>query len=94
VAKDGKVDGVVLADVGGTNVRFAVLEDGKLGPVAHMAVADYQRFSDALAAFISDPKSLTLTLDAKRPVKFSELGEIRSPDDLMELVDLDAKSGP
>ncbi|HLN08879.1 MAG TPA: hypothetical protein VK281_07970 [Xanthobacteraceae bacterium] len=53
-----------------------------------------RKLNDALAAFISDPKSLTLTLDAKRPVKFSELGEIRSPDDLMELVDLDAKSGP
>jgi len=61
VAKDGKADGVVLADVGGTNVRFAVLEDGKLGPVAHMAVADYQRFSDALAAFMArraDPRPI------------------------------------
>jgi glucokinase len=67
VAKDGKVDGVVLADVGGTNVRFAVLEDGKLGPVAHMAVADYQRFSDALAAFMArraDP----------RPIRYALLG--------------------
>ena len=53
MAKDGKADGVVLADVGGTNVRFAVLKDGKLGPVEHMAVADYQQFSDALAAFMT-----------------------------------------
>jgi glucokinase len=45
--------GVVLADVGGTNVRFAVLRDGALGPVAHMAVADHARFDDALDAFIT-----------------------------------------
>ena len=44
---------VVLADVGGTNVRFALLTGGALGPIAHMAVRDHQRFSDALAAFMA-----------------------------------------
>jgi len=43
----------VLADVGGTNVRFALLTGGTLGAVEHMAVRDFQRFSDALAAFIA-----------------------------------------
>jgi len=44
----------VLADVGGTNVRFAVLRDGALGPVVHMAVADHRQFGDGLAAFMAD----------------------------------------
>jgi len=46
-------DGVVLADVGGTNVRFAVLRGGTLGPIEHMIVADYGHFADALAAFMT-----------------------------------------
>lgn len=54
-----------------------------------------KRLNGAVAAFISNPKSLTITLDAKtRPVKFMELGEIRSPDALLEIVDIDAKAGP
>jgi glucokinase len=44
---------VLLADVGGTNARFAVLTDGAVGPIAHMAVADYARFDDALAEFMA-----------------------------------------
>ena len=67
MAKDDKADGVVLADVGGTNVRFAVLKDGKLGPVEHMAVADYQQFSDALAAFMTRRTDLS-------PVRHALLG--------------------
>jgi glucokinase len=44
---------VLLGDVGGTNVRFAVLADAALGAIAHMAVADYASFGDALAAFLA-----------------------------------------
>jgi glucokinase len=44
---------IVLGDIGGTNVRFAVLTDGALGAIAHMAVADYESFGDALAAFLA-----------------------------------------
>jgi glucokinase len=44
---------VVLADVGGTNVRFAVLTGGALGPIEHMAVRDHARFIDALAIFMA-----------------------------------------
>ena len=47
----------VLADVGGTNVRFAVLNDGVLGTVAHLAVRDYACFGDALAAFLERQKT-------------------------------------
>jgi hypothetical protein len=54
-----------------------------------------KRLNGAVTSFISDPRSLTLTLDAKtRPVKFGELGEIRSPDALLDLVDIDTKAGP
>jgi glucokinase len=44
---------ILLGDVGGTNVRFAVLMEGAPGAVAHMAVADYASFDDALAAFLA-----------------------------------------
>jgi glucokinase len=43
----------LLADVGGTNVRFAVLGRAGLGSVAHLAVNDYQNFADGLAAFMA-----------------------------------------
>lgn len=46
-------EGVVLADVGGTNVRFALLTGNVLGSITHMAVHDHQRFTDALAIFMA-----------------------------------------
>jgi glucokinase len=42
---------VLLADVGGTNVRFAVLADGAIGAIEHIRVADHQQVEDALAAY-------------------------------------------
>lgn len=47
------VEGVVLADVGGTNVRFALLNGDAFGPIEHMAVHDYKDFADALAIFMA-----------------------------------------
>jgi glucokinase len=44
---------VVLADVGGTNVRFAVLNGGRLGPIEHTKVAEYEQFADALDMFMA-----------------------------------------
>ncbi|HVZ54658.1 MAG TPA: glucokinase [Pseudolabrys sp.] len=44
----------VLADVGGTHVRFAVRGGGRLGNIGHMDVRDYAQFADALAAFLSE----------------------------------------
>ncbi|MDR3469292.1 MAG: glucokinase [Xanthobacteraceae bacterium] len=41
---------VILADVGGTNARFAVLTARGLGPVTTLAVHDYPSFADAVAA--------------------------------------------
>ncbi len=53
MTKRVEAEGILLADVGGTNVRFAVLRDGKLGPVAYMAVTEYRQFADAVAAFMA-----------------------------------------
>jgi len=47
---------VLLADVGGTNVRFAVLSEGHIGPIKHLAVAAYARFDEALAAYLANEK--------------------------------------
>lgn len=44
---------VVLADIGGTNARFALMEHGNIGPVAHLRVADFPAATDAVAAFLA-----------------------------------------
>jgi glucokinase len=51
--EDNKSDKALLADVGGTNARFAILAGDRLGPVDHVRVADYAQFGDALAGFLS-----------------------------------------
>ncbi len=56
VAGADKSGSIVLADVGGTNARFAVLTDAALGRIEHLAVADYKNFVDALAMFMSHQK--------------------------------------
>jgi glucokinase len=44
---------ILLADIGATNARFALLDPReKIGPVRTRAVADYPRFTDAVAAFL------------------------------------------
>ena len=45
---------VVLADIGGTNARFALARDGKILHEAHLAVADYPGPLEALEAFLAD----------------------------------------
>jgi len=42
-----------LADIGGTNVRFAVLADGTLGLITHIEVRAHKEFADAFAAFLA-----------------------------------------
>jgi glucokinase len=43
----------LLADIGATNARFALLrKGGDIGPVLTLAVADYPQFADAVAAFL------------------------------------------
>jgi len=42
----------LLGDIGATNVRFALLSNGVLGPVKWFTVADFPRFTDAVNAFL------------------------------------------
>jgi glucokinase len=42
-------DQTLLADIGGTNARFALLADGVLGPIEHVRVADHPDVGSAIA---------------------------------------------
>src|SRR5215831_12329127 len=42
----------LLGDIGATNVRFALLSNGVLGPIKWFTVADFPRFTGAVAAFL------------------------------------------
>jgi glucokinase len=44
---------IVLADVGGTNVRFALLTGERMGEIEYRLVRDFPHFADALAAFLA-----------------------------------------
>lgn len=44
--------GVLLADIGGTNARFAILADGMVREIARMAVTDYRSFTAVLNAYL------------------------------------------
>ena len=48
------IQNVLLADIGGTNARFAVLADGTVGTVARLAVSDYGSFREALDAYLGN----------------------------------------
>jgi glucokinase len=43
---------VLLADIGGTNARFAVMSGGTVDMVVHMAVRDYGSFREALGVYL------------------------------------------
>jgi glucokinase len=51
-ASTPSIQNALLADIGGTNARFAVLAGGAVGMVAHMAVRDYGSFREALGAYL------------------------------------------
>jgi glucokinase len=46
-------DRILLADIGGTNARFALMEHGEIGSPEHLRVADFPVMADAVAAFLS-----------------------------------------
>lgn len=48
------VQKVLLADIGGTNARFALSAGGAVGTVAHMAVSDHGSFGEALDKFLGN----------------------------------------
>ena len=43
----------VIADIGGTNARFAIAERGAYRALSHVAVRDYPTLQDALADYLS-----------------------------------------
>ena len=43
---------VLLADIGGTNARFAVLDDGVVGGMTHLLVRDHASFHGALDKYL------------------------------------------
>lgn len=43
----------LLADIGGTNARFALVDNGAVGPIDVLAVADHQRAGDAIAHYLA-----------------------------------------
>ena len=46
-ASSGRTAKVLLADIGGTNARFALLDDGTVDAIAHMAVSDFGKLPEA-----------------------------------------------
>jgi glucokinase len=43
---------VLLADIGGTNARFALADDGGIGAIEHLKVADFPSVTEAVATFL------------------------------------------
>ncbi|MFH0301551.1 glucokinase [Bradyrhizobium sp. 31Argb] len=43
----------LLADIGGTNARFALVRGRQIGPIEHVKVADYPTSAEAIAAFLA-----------------------------------------
>lgn len=43
----------VIADIGGTNARFAIAENGAYRALSHVAVRDYPTLQDALIAYLA-----------------------------------------
>jgi glucokinase len=44
---------VLLADIGGTNARFALMDRGVIGPIEHLKVDDFPTVGDSVASFLS-----------------------------------------
>jgi len=74
---------VLLGDIGGTNARFALLDDDQLGPIGTLAVAEHPDLADALAAFLdravtgAPPRAAVLAVAG--PVTEGRAGFTNSP---------------
>ena len=44
---------ILLADIGATNARFALLRDSDYGPIEHTSIADHPTALDAIAMFLA-----------------------------------------
>jgi glucokinase len=49
----GRTKKALLADIGGTNARFALMENGEIGAVAYARAADFATMRDAVADFLA-----------------------------------------
>lgn len=67
----------LLADIGGTNARFALLRDGRLGAMSGLKVADYPGPIEAIEAFLAGqegaPRPQGAALAAAGPTDGREL---------------------
>lgn len=57
----GAPSGLLVGDVGGTNTRFALVENGRPGKVARYANDDFADFTSLLTAFVADHALGSLT---------------------------------
>jgi glucokinase len=86
----------LLADVGGTNVRFAVLSAGSIGPIEHIRVADHPHFDDALAAYLKgrgDRDSIREAIFAVAGVVHGERCKLTNNDWVVDAAALRARFG-
>jgi glucokinase len=54
----------LLGDIGATNARFSLLENGAIGAITNFEVARYAQFSDAVAAFLDGHRDQPPVTDA------------------------------
>ena len=52
-SRSARRDRVLLADIGGTNARFALAERDEIGPIEHFKVTDFSSATDVIAAFLT-----------------------------------------
>ena len=86
-------NGILLADVGGTNVRFAVLRGTALGPVTHLEVADHASFADAMAAYLAAAGTVRGAVLAVAGVVTGERCPLTNNDWIVDAVELRARFG-
>ncbi len=63
-SSENSIHRALLADIGGTYARFAILDDGTVRKIARMAVGDYRSFPAALSAYLGNLQEAGLILVA------------------------------
>jgi glucokinase len=67
-----KNDCVLLADIGGTNARFALMDNGEIGIIDHFKVADFRSVTEAISTFLErgapDRRPVTAVFGVAGPV--------------------------
>ena len=65
---------VLLADIGGTNARFALLHDGRLTEIQTLATADFPNLPDAAAAYLGGLPISAAAIAVAGPVTGARIG--------------------